>query len=170
MNHYPRTYFVPIVVKNRDYLIGFLNALDNFNIGESKIDILLSQSSAKFNDILPGGFRRRNISIENQIEIMIDYRMKMSVLENPDEEQFEKDDEYLELNCECGNYMSFASAENIPSHSVVCDVCGKHLIDYTNRNDSDYIYDGDKENHLDFVDLMEMLMGDDEDIDDDEEE
>lgn len=92
MNFYPRNYFVPIVVKNRDYLVGYLNALDNFTIGQSKIDVLLTQSSAKFNDILPGGLRRRHIPIEKQIEVMIDYRMNMSVLENPESiEEFEDD-------------------------------------------------------------------------------
>jgi hypothetical protein len=52
-------------------------------------------------------------------------------------------------------------------------LCGKHLIDYTNRNDADFIYDGDKENHLDFMEVVEMLFGEDDDFDedgDDEEE
>lgn len=173
MNFYPRNYFVPIVVKNRDYLLGFLNALDNFTIGQSKTDVVLTQSSAKFNDILPGGLRRRNMSLENQIQVMIDYRMNMSVLENPEEEKEFEDDIFLEVNCECGNYASFKSAEDIPAHSFVCELCGKHLIDYTNRNDSDFVYDGDKDLHLEFVDVLEMLMeGDDfdENDGDDEEE
>lgn len=168
MNYYPRTYFVPVVVKNRDYLIGYLNALDNFTIGQSKIDVVLTQSSAKFNDILPGGLRRRNIPLEKQIQVMIDYRMNMSVLENPEAEEEFKDDAFFEVNCECGNYVSFKTAEEIPTHSFVCELCGKHMIDYTNRNDSDFMYDGDKENHLDFMEVVEMLFGEDDDFDEED--
>lgn len=171
MNVYSRDYFVPIVVKNRDYLVGFLNALDAFSLGSSKIDMVLSESSAKFNDILPGGLRRRHISIEDQIGIMIDYRMKMSAIEDPEtlEERELEEDKFLEINCECGNYVSFDSAEDIPHTSLKCDICGKHLIDYTNRNDTDYVYDGNIELHLDFTDVLEMFMEDDGDDEESEE-
>jgi hypothetical protein len=101
---------------------------------------------------------------------MIDYRMNMSVLENPEAEEEFQDDIFLEVNCECGNYASFKSAEDIPAHSFVCELCGKHLIDYTNRNDSDFIYDGDKENHLDFMEVVEMLFGEDDEFDDGEDD
>lgn len=172
MNIYSRNYFVPVVVKNRDYLVGFLTALDAFSLGSSKIDMVLSESSAKFNDVLPGGLRRRNISLEDQIGIMIDYRMKMSAVEDFEnlEELEAREDKFLEINCECGNYYSFDSAEQIPSSSLKCDICGKHLIDYTNRNDADFEYDGNLELHLDFTDVLEMFIDDSEDDEPDEEE
>lgn len=172
MNIYSRDYFVPVVVKNRDYLVGFLTALDAFSLGSSKIDMVLSESSAKFNDVLPGGLRRRNISLEDQIGIMIDYRMKMSAVEDFEnlEELEAREDKFLEINCECGNYYSFDSAEQIPSSSLKCDICGKHLIDYTNRNDADFEYDGNLELHLDFTDVLEMFIDDSEDDEPDEEE
>lgn len=172
MNIYSRDYFVPVVVKNRDYLVGFLTALDAFSLGSSKIDMVLSESSAKFNDVLPGGLRRRNISLEDQIGIMIDYRMKMSAVEDFEnlEELEAREDKFLEINCECGNYYSFDSDEQIPSSSLKCDICGKHLIDYTNRNDADFEYDGNLELHLDFTDVLEMFIDDSEDDEPDEEE
>lgn len=172
MNIYSRDYFVPVVVKNRDYLVGFLTALDAFSLGSSKIDMVLSESSAKFNDVLPGGLRRRNISLEDQIGIMIDYRMKMSAVEDFEnlEELEAREDKFLEINCECGNYYSFDSAEQIPSTNLKCDICGKHLIEYTNRNDEDFEYDGNLELHLDFTDVLEMFIDDSEDDEPDEEE
>jgi len=171
MKVYPRDYFVPVVVKNRDYLVGFLNSLNNFSLGSSKFDFVLNESSVKFNDILPGGVRRREIDLEQQINLMIDYRLKMSVVEDVESiVDSEEDDKYLELNCECGNYVSFDSATDIPTHSYKCDICGKVLIDYTNTNDEDFIYDGDLENHIDFTDVLEMLIGDDDEDESSEEE
>lgn len=165
MNFYSRGYFVPLVVKNRDYLVGFLKSLDAFSLGSSKMDFILSESSAKFNDILPGGSRRRDITIEDQIDIMVGYRMSQSAIEDVDslEEKELQEDVFLELHCECGNYMSFDSAEKIPTTSLKCDICGKHLIDYTNRNDTDFAYDGNKELHVDFTDVLEIFLEDEDD-------
>ena len=162
MNVYPREYFVPIVVKNRDFLIGFLSCLDNFELSTAKFDIILSHSSAKFNDILPGGLRRRNLEIEQQIETIVAYRINQCLVEDPDnEEQSEEESPFLEINCECGNYVSFEQ-EDIPMHSHKCDMCERYLIEYTNKNDEDFLYDGDIEKHIDFLDVLDMLNGDDD--------
>lgn len=172
---YPRNQFVPIVVKNRDFLTGFLRALNHFEIGEMKTDTILSLSSARFTDMLPGNVRRRNVEIEEQIQVMIDYRMSMMSHEEGVEEVSSEDFEFedgplLELNCECGNYVKFETEKDIPKTSYRCDICGKHMIDYTNREDSDYVYDGDLEKHIEFADVMDMVFGndDDEDSGDDE--
>lgn len=161
MNVYPREYFVPIVVKNRDFLMGFLSCLDNFELAASKFDIILSQSSAKFNDILPGGLRRRNLEFEEQIQTIVEYRINQCLVEDPDSEiEIDEDSPFLEINCECGNYVSFEQAD-IPHHSHKCDICGKYLIEYTNKNDEDFLYDGDIDKHIDFTDVLDMLSGDD---------
>ena len=170
MNVYSRNYFVPLVIKNRDYLVGFLTALDSFSLGSSKMDFILSESSAKFNDILPGGIRRRDIPTEDQVGIMVDYRMKQSAMEDMEsiDELELQDDKFLELHCECGNYVSFDSVEKIPATSLKCDICGKYLIDYTNRNDEDFMYDGNLDLHLDFTDVLEMFLEDDGEDDEDD--
>lgn len=170
MKYYTRPDFVPLVVKNRDFLIGYLDALFGFELGDAKTDAILKHSSVKFTDILPDGQRRRNMLVEDIITAMIDYRMKMNVVEDPESysELTEEDEYFLELNCQCGNYVAFKTEADVPHHTHKCDLCGKILIDYTHSDDKDFAYDGDEEKQFDFLDVVEMLMDGAEDEDDDE--
>lgn len=172
---YPRNHFVPLVTKNRDVLVGYLRAMSMFDLGDSMFDYVLIMSSARFNDILPGNVRRRNLTIEEQIQAIVDYRVAMFLHENEDEESeedFETEEPFLKLHCECGNYHEFETEADIPKTPMVCEMCGRHLIDYTNKEDSEFIYDGDESKNLDFHEVMELIFGEqfDDDLDDGEDE
>lgn len=161
---YSRNQFVPLVAKNRDVLVGFLRGLSNFELGDTMFDMVLTMSSARFTDILPGNIRRRNLTIEDQIQAIVDYRVGMFVRENEDEESEEvlEDDVFLKLHCECGNYYEFKNESDIPKTIHKCDVCGRYLIDYTNKEDDEFIYDGKEELNLDFHEVMELIFGEDD--------
>lgn len=177
MLKYNRNYFVPVVVKNRDRLIGFLDSfVAMMECGISMDDIIWPLDSTRFSDILPSGNRASEISdeeLDSEIKRQFSKKEIKEIVpgSKPIEdsrrvveiegEKIEFLDlskvKYLELNCSCGNYYSFNGPENIPVRSLHCDLCGKVLIDYTHKEDEEFIYDG-------------VLEDVDDDDDDDEKE
>jgi len=158
-------YYVPVAVKSRDYLVGFLDALDALSI-VVQIDFE-ALSSQRFNDYLPNNQKRRDLTDEEIIEILNEFDESRSVkevgldktvdLEGEEEEDYN----YFEINCSCGNYHSFQTSEEIPKTDFKCGICGKTLIEYLGKDDDEIGYDGDIERA--FIGLL-----DDEDEDEEE--
>lgn len=150
---YTRNQFVPIVCKNRDYLIGFLDCASNISFdGDLENDMVLTLSSLRFTDYLPDGSRKRHHDKETITQILTDYRESMRIHESVDDEMSEDSDSVipplLKLHCSCGNYIEFATELDIPKHSHRCDLCSKYLIDYTFRDTYEFVYDGDLDDEL----------------------
>lgn len=159
-------YYVPVAVKSRDYLVGFLDALDALAI-VVQVDFE-ALSSQRFNDYLPNDQRRRDLTDEQILEVLKEYEEGRCVKEVGVEKKVDVDGDedeeynYFEINCSCGNYHSFTHSDEIPKVDLKCELCGKTLIEYLGKDDDEIDYDGDVERA--FIGLI------DEDEDFDEEE
>lgn len=142
---YNRPYYVPVVSKNKDYLIGFLDAFTMFS---SMFDIEGSVlDSMRFNDILPNGMRRRDMEDEDIKEQLKLIEESKNIREN-ESTATPPDEPYLSVDCVCGNSHKFDDAVDIPEKNLVCGICGKILIDYTGIDPFEYEYDGELEKML----------------------
>ncbi len=178
--------WVPIVVKNRDYLIGFVNGIhmiksivldslknNGINIDLRGIDLCLD--SSRFNDIMETGKKESEVSdqeIRNYYNNIISNKIALIKENHPDNNDNIFNGCFLEVECTCGlGIYMFKSPKEIPEAPLKCQVCGKTLIDYTNVNDDDIEYDGNlmKRNNI-FVEEMQKTIEkemENEEVDDD---
>ena len=137
--------WVPLVIKNRDALIGFI---DGVNITDSiynvdRDSIFYSLSSERFNDITQSGKRLRDMNsaefvkhAESLIQNGFDRAEAMSA------DDCDLNDFVLTVSCSCGNFVGFGGDDSLPENDMHCDLCGRVLIQYTNENDGAFVYDG----------------------------
>jgi len=146
-------YYVPVVAKNQDFLMGYLRGLDtandmimdvltsiDINVDLGKIDILLD--STRFNDLLENGKYESEMSDDEKksyiFDIVEEVTYKLSE-ENSENNLFNNTP--LKLECTCGlGFYSWANIDEIPETNFKCHNCGKILIHYTNKCDSNYEY------------------------------
>lgn len=159
---YTKEYYVPVVVKNRDYLIGFLDAVSSF-AGIFEIDFT-ALDSMRFTDVLPNGQRRRDLTPLQILEVLSDEDEVNNVKENVKEIEVVQIP-YLEVNCKCGNYISLNHPDELPKTTRCCELCNKVLIDYTGHDQDEYEYDGDLEKMM--VGISDGMFDDDFDDDSD---
>jgi hypothetical protein len=149
-----KPYYIPVVVKSRDYLIGFLHSKltfeslmagvlekvgiqSNFSMFENCLD------STRFNDVLQNGKRISECSgeefdkyIQNVVEEKVDK------IQNNHPDNILSDDVILKLECSCGlGFESYTTVESIPKESVKCKFCDKILLHYTDHYDTEYEFD-----------------------------
>lgn len=140
---YTKDYYVPVVAKNKDYLVGFLDALSSmsplFEVDFTALD------SMRLNDILPNNQRRRNLTDEQIRETIFEQQVRNNLLETAKLPKEDEEIPFLEVHCNCGNYMKFDHPDQIPKTSLRCELCSNILIDYTGADQDDYEYDGDIE-------------------------
>jgi hypothetical protein len=144
-----KIYWIPIVMKNKDYLVGYIEAYKTlsiiYEIPVSELHHTLS-SSDRFNDVLQDGTRMRDLSneeLKNKLKEMISVPNKGGHPEN-DEELYK--DIILTIDCvHCNMFYSFKKIEEIPDESLNCSTCGKTLILYTNLNEDEIIYEGGRD-------------------------
>lgn len=157
---YNKNYYVPIVVKNRDYLIGWLDSQYIINeILELDFSLL---DSMRYTDVLPDGQRRRHLTEEQILDVLKNYYESSNIKENPSENDNHAEVPYLDVTCTCGNYVKFNSSSDISKNSYVCEICGKHMIDYTGHDIGEYDYDGDEEKMTIGLDLDIEITDDDD--------
>lgn len=154
-----KSYWVPIVIKNKDYLIGILNGMElAMVIHDIYGDLNPSLGSERFNDVLPDG--RRISSMSNK---EFKDHVKTLIIEEQEQQLFRtkhpdhKDDIlnfFFQVGCTCGNFFGFRSPEDIPEINMECDWCHRILIHYTHKDDSEYKYDG---SDIDIPHIIEMV-------------
>jgi len=149
--------WVPIVVKNKDWLIGYISGIqmveslviesleDNgFDINLKGIDICLD--SSRFNDILENGKRESKCTkeeIKNYYKEIIEEKIDSMKDEHPNNGEEIFSDCFLEVECVCGlGVYIFNTPEEVPSEQFKCQICGRVIIDYTEHNDEEFDYDG----------------------------
>ena len=143
-------FWIPIVIKNRDTLIGFLEAFKNFcsfyDIPSSS-DVNVIISSDRFNDILPDDSRMRNYTregLKEKILVMIKKEEERGEHEGNSEDILQ--DNLLNLDCsECGMFYPFTNSQMIPKENFCCENCGRQLILYTKKDADEIAFDGDEE-------------------------
>jgi hypothetical protein len=124
---------------------GVNAVLTVFDSSLKEIDLLYG--SERFNDILPDGTRVSDMT-DSDIVLYIkntnkDKNKKLAdYILNEENDDNILDGYYLTVECTCGLFHGFKNQKEIPDEDLKCGICGKTLILYTHRNDSDYIYDG----------------------------
>lgn len=169
--------WVPIVIKNKDQLIGFIDGV-NMTASVYNIDresMFYTLSSERFNDTLPNGQKMRNMSesefINHAKSVIENGYDRLSALEAHDNAGTTLDDFCLTLQCSCGNWIGFKDYDKIPNEDMCCDVCGCKVIQYTNDEDDYYVYDGipGRNNETLLMAIDEIQNAEDEELEEDEE-
>jgi len=180
-----RSQWVPIVVKNKDWLVGYISGINlietlvinsleenGININLRGLDLCLD--SSRFNDIMENGKRESSCTakeIKNYYKKIIQEKIDMVEEEHPENNDKVFSDCFLEVECVCGlGVYTFKSANEIPNHPLKCQICGRIIIDYTDHDDDEFEYDGDYVSRIDniFKELNEKIENEDEDEDNDE--
>lgn len=154
-----KPYYVPIVVKNKDYLIGYIQGIRDgkdfmtdilnylnidLDVNSIKTDFILD--STRFNDILSNGKRENEMSEEELKEYF--YDMIENVVSNTFYENSENNiesDYIFDVECTCGlGYYAWKDYNDLPDETFKCVNCGKTLIHYTGEycHNLEYDYTG----------------------------
>ena len=146
-------YYVPIVAKNRDFLMGYIRGLDmskdmikdvlaaiKINVDLGPIDVLLD--STRFNDILANGKYESEMTINEKKEYIFNIVEEVTTkLTYDNSENNISDDDALKVECSCGlGFYSWKDPVDIPKTNFCCHNCGKILIHYTGIYDGEYEY------------------------------
>jgi hypothetical protein len=142
--------WVPIVVKNKDYLLGYIEscrvAYDNYELPLNKC--LLSLGSDRFNDTMMNDKKPNEMSKDELTELVTDM-IDESVTLDPDYADNDSSiyyDNQLVVECpECRMVEIFKTDEEVPEEDFSCLSCGRKLIIYTNSSDSEFVYEGNAE-------------------------
>jgi len=154
-------YYVPIVAKNKDYLLGYIDGVDtakdilsdissyvnDINIDLHDMDIVLD--STRFNDILENGMIESNMTGEELHKYFYDIVNTISekYLNDTSENNILRDD-VLHVECVCPTgYFSWKDYESIPDKTFRCPDCGRVLIHYTDENTYEYSFKEYGENY-----------------------
>ena len=149
-----KPYFVPVVTKNKDVLIGHLSGVNTSkeifsDILESlkiKMDMKSMNAildSTRFNDILQDGRRESEMTTDELKEYLLGVVGEMTEkIIHEDERHKVKTKNILELECSCDiGYYAWENYDDIPEVQFRCSNCGKVLIDYTGVYDHEIEYD-----------------------------
>lgn len=159
-----KPYYVPVVVKNKDMLLGFLKGkylikqivnTINATLGfDSIMDYTLIDEyldSRRFNDIMKNGKKEKEFTNEELFtHYYNEFKTKFEKDKNrnfSDFKVFEKD--VLTIECVCGlGIYSYNNEKDIPDTDFYCHNCGRKIIHYTGHNDYEYDFEGGEyENH-----------------------
>lgn len=139
-----KPYWIPIVAKDKSYLLGFINAY-HFLTGMHGIpstDMEVALSSDRFNDVLLDGSRIQNLS-RKELKVKIRELFFDDIGNHPENSEDILDEYYLSLSCSnCGMFYPFKTDEDVPEEDYQCNVCGNTIILYIHENDDTFEYDG----------------------------
>jgi len=140
-------YWVPIVTKDKSYLLGFINAYrfvaDLHGMPPS--DLIIALSSDRFNDIMIDGSR-----IHKSTKKQLKEKFKKWYYDEDRESDHSENDEnildeyFLSISCpNCNMFYAFKNDKEIPDVDFKCATCGQTLISYTYESDDYFDFDGD---------------------------
>ncbi len=146
-------YYVPIVAKNKDFLVGYLYGSNDgkdlikdvlasmhMDVDLGPMDVILD--STRFNDILENGKRESQMNekeLKNYIYDIVDNITRK--LDNKNVENNIESTSVLEIECSCNlGFYAWESYDNIPEESFKCTNCGKVLIDYCGNYGHEYTF------------------------------
>lgn len=148
-------YWVPIVVKSKDFLVGYIfmretigHIVDDITKGfgvNIQFDVKEFDhtiDSSRFNDLMPDGKELSKLSqkeLAEYFEQNLKSKIELDMAKPDDSKVFEEDILVLKCSCNLGVY-SFKHIKDIPEEDFCCTNCGKKLIHYTGKHDYDYEY------------------------------
>jgi len=157
--------WVPICVKDKTWLCGYISGIQMIEsiIAESleengmEIDFRgldLCLDSSRFNDIMENGKRESECTpseIKKYYERIIEEKIDIIKEQHPDNGQV-LENYFLEVECSCGlGVYLFKTSKEVPEKQFRCSICGKVVIDYTDKNDEEFDYDGDASNRFKLI-------------------
>lgn len=162
-----KPYWVPIVVKNKEYLIGYLECYRTMcaSHGLNPDDLIVALGSDRLNDILPDGSKIKNLTRIELKRKVKDMMMKPVRDDHPENQDDLYMDNALAMGCKnCGMFYLFKEHEEIPENDFACSCCSRELIIYTETYDDDFDYDGEEGQIEEIVsEIQKELLGDEED-------
>lgn len=140
--------WVPVCVKSKDVFVGYIETLNHLiqsfaealkDVDDEKLNenfmYLISRSnvdSSRFNYVGYDGEDIRNVPIEDFEE---EEKQKIKEQINSQNEHTEnsgiEEDVIYQVDCECGNSVSFKTIDEIPDKDFNCWLCERVLIQYT---------------------------------------
>jgi len=164
-------YWVPIVIKNRDTLVGYLEgvigAVMNYDVPIGSL--IESLSSERFNDIsrTDSGKRLGKMTNDELYDYFYDIISRAhEEISHPEQEEGLLKEYEFGVTCACGNWYGFHSVNDIPEEKIVCQLCDKLVIDYINVDDDYYGFDGnaiDDQKLQKIIDSIHLELGIDND-------
>lgn len=146
LNKDGKPYWIPIVVRDKSYLLGFINAYRFIEkMCEIEIqDVDIVTSSDRFNDILTDGTRIHTLTREKLKLKLKELFFKSHEEKHPENNTTALEQYYLYVSCvNCGMFYGFKKEHDVPEHDLKCDVCDNVLISYINESDDYFDFDGD---------------------------
>lgn len=145
LNELGRPYWVPIVTKSKDTLVGFIegaHAAGSIS-GIGIIDWSVLLSSERFCDVTTQDLRLSEMTKREKKEyiksILLDGAMKSSSRDFAGDILSEY---YFNVSCLCGGFLGFHSSLEIPDKDLRCNLCNRVIIQYTKKDDDFFEYDG----------------------------
>jgi len=150
IDQYGTPYWVPVVVKNKDWLVAFLYGYNSANgqvnaaCTAGGLDVTfeitnLPINSMRYNNILPNGrdiSKMSDIEIEKYLNTINENEMSKLNSSHPENKTNKA---ILNVECTCGlGFYSWNSENEIPNESLKCSNCEKYLIIYTNKNECEF--------------------------------
>jgi len=151
--------WVPIVVKNKDYLVGYIEGIQLISeivtgvLNNHKISIDLSCvdpciDSSRFNDILENGKREADCSneyLKKYYENIVKNRIELLNDTHPENKGEFENEIFFQIQCNCGlGIYIFKTANEIPEEPLKCSNCGRTIIDYTGCTDDKIEFEGQR--------------------------
>lgn len=141
-----KPYWIPVVVKDKSYLLGFINAYHFFTDLHAlpSHDMEIALSSDRFNDILTDGTRMHNLT-----RVQLKTKLKELYFASKGEDHPENkgnilEHYYMSFSCaKCGMFYAFKNEDEIPEDDFKCVTCDNTLISYIHENDEYFNFDGD---------------------------
>jgi len=139
-------YWIPIVIRNKDYLLGFINAyhfISDLHIIDIN-DMEIALSSDRFNDVLINGTRIQSLTRQQLKQTIKKLYFDTPKENHPENKENILNDYYLTINCvNCGMFYAFKNENEVPENDFVCSTCDRTLISYINESDDYFTFDGD---------------------------
>lgn len=150
-DEYGNPYWVPVVVKNKDWLMAFLygyhsaTEMINQTLGMTELGINLNilefpLNSFRHNNILKNGQDASKLTkFEYEEYINKLYNETQTKVDSESESKDNLPIPFLTIDCTCGlGFYSFESEEDLPNENLKCSNCGKFVIIYTNINECNF--------------------------------
>lgn len=145
----------PVVVKNRDVLIGYIKGFDFVmdiiqSVSGNAPSLSIALDSSRFNDIMPNGKRLSDMT-DTEKEKYTAELCTEKANSIPDETVPQSETDvvlpFLEIVCPCCNIpYRFERECDVPKNNFTCSTCGYPLLQYTGLNDSTFIFDEGESN------------------------
>lgn len=150
VDEYGNPYWIPVVAKNKDWLVGCLygyhscgvqinsamnlNGIDlNFQITEFPIN------SYRYNNILQTGQDSSKISTKELEEYFNNINNQTMMRTAVEHTENQVPISFLKADCTCGlGFYSWENEQEIPDTNFKCSNCGKLVILYTNIDECDF--------------------------------